>query len=138
MRLRFFCALFLTSRKEPYSFFLVTFSLSQKKKLHKAANEKQQRKHTKVEGRENQEILLGLAGIVFGKLTERDQARKRRDQRTRTADIDTEKQFPVIFRKLRKQNGRRNVADDLAGKSTDNTHYHDEKQNNEYDCTHGC
>ena len=47
---------------------------------------------------------------------ESNQARQRSNQRTCTADINTEEQFFVVFRKLRKQNGTGYVTDDLTGK----------------------
>ena len=47
---------------------------------------------------------------------ESDQTCQGSDQRTCTADIDAEKQFSVIVRKLRKQNGAGYVTDDLTGK----------------------
>lgn len=47
---------------------------------------------------------------------ESNQARKRCDERARAADIHTEEQLTVIFRKLREQNRRGYVADELTGK----------------------
>ena len=49
-------------------------------------------------------------------LTEGDKACKRCDERARAADIHTEEQLTVIFRKLREQDRRGYVADELAGK----------------------
>ena len=45
------------------------------------------------------------------------QAGKGCDQRTHTADIHTQQQLPVILRKLAQQNGRRHIADKLAGQN---------------------
>ena len=46
--------------------------------------------------------------------TEGDKARKRRDKRSRTADVHAHKKLSVVLRELRQQNSRGNVADDLA------------------------
>ena len=50
---------------------------------------------------------------------ESNQARKRCDERTRAADIHTEEQLTVIFRKLREQDRRGYVTDELTGKGAE-------------------
>lgn len=57
---------------------------------------------------------------MLGVLTESNEARKRCDERARAADIHTEEQFTIIFRKLREQDRRGYVTDELTGKRAEN------------------
>ena len=51
-------------------------------------------------------------------LLERYQAGKRGDDDTQRADVDRYEQFAPVIRKVRKEDSRRNVTDELAGDNT--------------------
>ena len=72
-----------------------------------------------IESREEPEIIAFFRGIVADIFPKRDETGERRDERTRTADIDAEQKTAIVGRKAGEQNGGRNVADDLTGERAD-------------------
>jgi len=68
----------------------------------------------KIEDGKLHDIRCAFAGVMLHVFTEGDKARKRRDKRSRTADVHAHKKLSVVLRELRQQNSRGNVADDLA------------------------
>ena len=59
--------------------------------------------------------MTGLSFLLLGVFPEGDQAGKRGDQRAYTANVHAQQKLLVVGGKLRKQDRRRHIADDLAG-----------------------
>ena len=88
-------------------------------KLQKGHSASKQNEEGKVEGGKHADIILGLSGVVLHVFAEGDQAGQGGDQGTHTTDVDTHQKVGVVFGKLRKQNGRGNVTDDLTAQGTE-------------------
>ena len=73
----------------------------------------------KVERRIDADIVLGASGIVLNVFPEGDKAGQRGDQRAGAADVDTQQQLPVVVREMGQQDGRGNIADELAGQGAE-------------------
>ena len=70
---------------------------------------------TEIEQGKFKDVASRFVRIVAYVLTEGDQAREGRDERTDTADIDSDKKLAVIFCELREQDGGRYVTYKLTG-----------------------
>lgn len=91
---------------------------------HRLSNKKhtkcrQDNDKAKIVGGEFCEIGAAFPGVVCGILAEGNEACKGCDQRSRAADVDTQKQCGVVGSKLREKHRGGNIADDLAGKNAD-------------------
>ena len=78
-------------------------------------NERQDGEKSEVDRRKQEYVGFCFLGIIFRKFAEGDQAGKRRNECADAADIDAHEQITVIFGKLREQNRRGNVGNELAG-----------------------
>ena len=68
-----------------------------------------------IEGGKQQNIVAVLALIMLAVFPKGDQTGKGRDQRTHTADVDTQQKLLVVVCELGKQDCGGYITDDLAG-----------------------
>ena len=73
-----------------------------------------------IEYGEQSDIMTAFVLILVGVFPEGDQTGKGCNQSAHTADIDTQQQLPIVFCKLGQQDGRRHIADNLAGNDAEN------------------
>ena len=70
---------------------------------------------SKIEGGKQQNIVAVLALIMLAVFPKGDQTGKGRDQRTNTADVDTQQKLLVVVCELGQKNRGGYIADDLTG-----------------------
>ena len=83
--------------------------------LEKQTEHSQNDQESEIEGGKQQNIVAVLAFVMLAVFPKGDQTGKGGDQRTNTADVDTQQKLLVVVCELGKQDCGGNIADDLTG-----------------------
>lgn len=92
-----------------------TFSKANITSYRKQAKRRQYNQKRKIESRKQQNVASCFTFILFAVLSVCNQTGQGCNQCSHTADIDAQQKLFVVIRKLREQNGRRHITDNLAG-----------------------